>query len=105
MEERIRSIVEENAKHDRITTIAISGGSQPLILSSAFMESTINWNQVVFYFSDERCVELDDVDSNYGSWHKHFFSLVALFSILSYRNPFLKTIYIPLHLLFQIQRE
>lgn len=105
VEEKIRSIVEENAKHGRITSIAISGGSQPLLLSPAFMKSTINWNQVHFYFSDERCVKLDDVDSNYGSWNKHFFSHVSSLYVLSYRNLFLKTIYILLHRLFRIQRE
>lgn len=61
----------------KITTIAVSGSSQPILLAPAFSNSTVEWNNVHFYFSDERCVGLEDPDSNYAAWNTHFFTPVC----------------------------
>ena len=36
------------------------------------MKAKIDWSFVDFYFSDERCVSLDDPDSNFGAWNRLF---------------------------------
>jgi 6-phosphogluconolactonase len=50
-------------------TIALSGGSTPRALYSLFaseaFSSRINWNDVQFFWSDERCLPPDDPESNY----------------------------------------
>lgn len=71
--ERIATIVEDNKREGKITTLAVSGSSQPKILAPWFLEAPIDWDSVDFYFSDERVVSLDDPDSNFAAWNTHFF--------------------------------
>lgn len=78
LEERIAQIVQENAEQGRSTSIAVSGSSQPVILAPVFLKSLIDWKTVHFYFSDERCVGLEDPDSNFAAWNTHFFIPVLL---------------------------
>ena len=49
--------------------IALSGGSTPKIFFeelSKNYEDKFDWNQIHFYWGDERCVPPDDDESNYG---------------------------------------
>ncbi|KAM3573886.1 hypothetical protein VYU27_004156 [Nannochloropsis oceanica] len=46
-------------------TLALSGGSMPGLLGGLTSVSGVDWTQVYVLFSDERCVSLDDADSNY----------------------------------------
>ena len=82
--ERVSEIVQNNANKGKTTSIAVSGSSQPILLGPVFMDLSLPWNMVHFYFSDERCVGLDDADSNFAAWNKHFFIPVYyyFFSIL-----------------------
>ena len=82
--EKVCDIVQNNAKQGKTTSIAVSGSSQPILLGPVFMDLSLPWNMVHFYFSDERCVGLDDADSNFAAWNKHFFIPVYyyFFSIL-----------------------
>ncbi len=53
--------------------IAISGGSTPIPIFEYFVRhyhSTIDWNSVIVYWVDERCVSPDDEQSNF----KHAFN-------------------------------
>ena len=70
---RVEEIVEQNRSHGKKTSIAVSGSSQPALLSPFFMKAKIDWSFVDFFFSDERCVDLDDPDSNFGAWNRWFF--------------------------------
>ncbi len=49
--------------------VALSGGSTPRLLfeklASAKFRGKIDWNKVIVFFGDERCVPLDHSDSNY----------------------------------------
>lgn len=61
--------------------IAISGGTTPNLLFSAlagkYARSPI-WNNIYFWWVDERMVPPDDADSNYGTAYKLFFSQIEI---------------------------
>ncbi|MCZ4292609.1 6-phosphogluconolactonase [Vibrio sinaloensis] len=62
--------------------ISLSGGSTPkmlfkLLASDAYATS-IQWNNLHFWWGDERCVAPDDVESNYGEANALLFSQVNL---------------------------
>lgn len=46
-------------------TLALSGGSMPGFLVGLASVADVDWPHVYVLFSDERCVQLDDEDSNY----------------------------------------
>src|SRR3954453_22449606 len=59
------------AKHGRFT-IAVSGGSLPKLLSADLRSNTnVDFSKWHVFFADERCVPLDDPDSNYLELKKH----------------------------------
>jgi 6-phosphogluconolactonase len=67
--ERAAEFIVMLAEMHRPFTIALSGGSTPralysLLASNAY-SSRINWNNVQFFWSDERCLPPDDPESNY----------------------------------------
>lgn len=68
----VKEIVSNNEQKGRHTTIAVSGSSQPLLLSKLLTDGSISWKNVEFYFADERCVPYDHPDSNYYAWSKAF---------------------------------
>ncbi|WP_162048228.1 6-phosphogluconolactonase [Vibrio taketomensis] len=62
--------------------ISLSGGSTPkmlfkLLASEQYAES-IQWNNLHFWWGDERCVAPDDAESNYGEANALLFSQVAI---------------------------
>ena len=68
----VKEIVSSNEGKGRHTTIAVSGSSQPVLLSKLLADVSISWKNVEFYFADERCVPYDHPDSNYYAWSKAF---------------------------------
>jgi 6-phosphogluconolactonase len=66
-EEVIRTATDAVAQRGRFT-IALSGGSTPknlYTLIAANASATLPWNQMFFFWGDERHVPLDSPDSNY----------------------------------------
>jgi 6-phosphogluconolactonase len=57
-------------------TIALSGGSTPRALYERLAISNQAWAETEVFFSDERCVPLDDPDSNYRMAHEALLSKV-----------------------------
>lgn len=62
--------------------ICLSGGSTPkglfaYILANDYVH-TINWNQLHFWWGDERCVSEDDEQSNYGEAKRLFFNYIDI---------------------------
>jgi 6-phosphogluconolactonase len=58
----------ELAKKDTVS-ISLSGGSTPKAIFdywSANCQDTIDWNKLIFFWGDERCVPPDDSMSNFG---------------------------------------
>lgn len=54
--------------------VALSGGSTPLglfqLLGSDTYRATVPWQQIHFFWVDERCVPPQDEESNYGQFRK-----------------------------------
>ncbi|MGF1911537.1 6-phosphogluconolactonase [Vibrio kasasachensis] len=67
---------------DRPVHISLSGGSTPKmlfkLLASAPYAESIQWQNLHFWWGDERCVAPDDVESNYGEANALLFTQVAL---------------------------
>ena len=61
--------------------IALSGGSSPKILFSIMAEKygwSTRWNHVHFFWVDERCVDPDDHESNYGMTRRLLFERIDI---------------------------
>ena len=67
--EKVADLLEERSKHciekNGLVNIAISGGSLPAIVAIALARREIDFSKWRIYFADERCVPLDDKESNY----------------------------------------
>ena len=66
--------VNEYAEEGRQLHIALSGGSTPVNIFRQLAEQTTQdqWENVSFYWGDERCVPPDDPESNYGNARETF---------------------------------
>ena len=62
--------------------ISLSGGSTPKMLFKLLAQAPyaegIQWNNLHFWWGDERCVAPDDAESNYGEANAILFSQVNL---------------------------
>ncbi|AHC15520.1 6-phosphogluconolactonase [Salinispira pacifica] len=62
--------------------ICLSGGSTPLklfkLLSAPPIRDHIDWEQLHFWWGDERCVPPEDDQSNYGQAHRILFSTIPI---------------------------
>ncbi|NOS85634.1 MAG: 6-phosphogluconolactonase [Ignavibacteria bacterium] len=61
--------------------IALSGGNTPIELFKILAEeykNKIEWNKINFYWVDERCVQPDSPESNFGNAEKFLFSMVDI---------------------------
>jgi 6-phosphogluconolactonase len=62
-------------------TIALSGGTTPVLLFKALNENfaeSIDWKYVHFFWGDERCVPPDNDESNYGMAQRKFLSSIEI---------------------------
>ncbi|CAM9830532.1 unnamed protein product, partial [Heterosigma akashiwo] len=73
LEEFSRICTQESGKF----TIAMSGGSMPKLLAN-LVGKDINFEKWHVFFVDERCVPLDDDESNYKACLEHLFSKVPI---------------------------
>ena len=62
--------INEASRKQHSVHIALSGGSTPVALFQLLAQlpytESIPWNNVHFYWADERCVPPEDAESNYG---------------------------------------
>ena len=62
--------------------ISLSGGSTPNLLfdylASSHFSTTINWQQLHFWWGDERCVAAEDPESNYGQCKQRLFDHITI---------------------------
>ncbi len=61
--------------------VAISGGNTPQIFFNKLVENykeTIRWNNICFFWVDERCVAPADSDSNYGMTKQYLFDKIQI---------------------------
>eukprot|EP00602_Paraphysomonas_sp_CaronLab_P002106 CAMPEP_0185026730 /NCGR_PEP_ID=MMETSP1103-20130426/11060_1 /TAXON_ID=36769 /ORGANISM="Paraphysomonas bandaiensis, Strain Caron Lab Isolate" /LENGTH=222 /DNA_ID=CAMNT_0027560403 /DNA_START=150 /DNA_END=818 /DNA_ORIENTATION=+ len=59
-------------------SVALSGGSMPKLLSGLADRNDVDWAAWHVYFADERCVPLDDDDSNFKACNSSFLSKVPI---------------------------
>jgi 6-phosphogluconolactonase len=65
----IAGMIAESANREIPFSIALSGGSSPELLYSVLgdrFSDSVKWDNVCFFWGDERCVPPDHPDSNYG---------------------------------------
>jgi 6-phosphogluconolactonase len=74
-------MIRESAKKMKPFTIALSGGTTPEILFKILGEKyavTVPWNNVHFFWVDERCVPPENNESNYGMTQRVFLSRIEI---------------------------
>jgi 6-phosphogluconolactonase len=63
-------------------SMAVSGGSTPLvmfnILAEPYYKDNLKWDKVHFFWCDERCVNQDNSESNYGSAKRILFDRIDI---------------------------
>ncbi|MDR1809991.1 MAG: 6-phosphogluconolactonase [Prevotella sp.] len=75
-----RFMAEQVLQGKERATIALSGGSTPKTLFDYWgrHKTALNWDRLLFFWGDERCVPPDDSESNYGMTCRHLFDHVAV---------------------------
>jgi 6-phosphogluconolactonase len=71
----------EMAKEMDTLHVALSGGSTPKLIFDVLAASyghTIDWNNIHFYWGDERCVPPTDEQSNFKMTQEHLFSKIKV---------------------------
>jgi 6-phosphogluconolactonase len=63
--ERVVSAIESARAKRGVAHVALAGGSTPARMYELLADRTTDWRDVHLWLSDERCVPLDDADSNY----------------------------------------
>ena len=74
--QKLQEIINNNSR----VNIALSGGSTPKAIfdyMSVEYKDSIDWNNVHFFWGDERCVPADHDESNYKMTHDHLFSKIG----------------------------
>lgn len=72
---------KENNSENKKLYVALSGGSTPKILFDLLAKnyaSEVNWENVVFYWGDERMVSETDPESNYGEAKRLLFDNINI---------------------------
>ena len=75
------NMIKENKDSNFPFTIALSGGDTPGPLFSVLGDQhrdAVNWNNVHFFWVDERCVPPDNQESNFGMTQKVFLSKIKI---------------------------
>ncbi len=79
--EKIYSLASQKKSENEETFIAVSGGSTPKSLFNTLADEyseKINWENIHFFWVDERCVPPEDQDSNYGMTKKFLFDKIEI---------------------------
>jgi len=80
--ETLANSLVEYSKQDKPVHISLSGGSTPKllfkVLAKAPFAASIKWDNLHFWWGDERCVAPNDAESNFGEAQALLFSQVAL---------------------------
>ena len=79
--EKVLNMVKDSVIRTKPFNIAISGGRTPIILfeliASEYQDPS-HWDDVHFYFADERCVPPDHPESNYGMIYESLLRYLSL---------------------------
>lgn len=72
----LKNIIQELLQDSDTITIAVSGGSSPLPVYKKLSDCKIEWNRIIFFLVDERCVSILDPESNYRNINNIFFKKI-----------------------------
>jgi 6-phosphogluconolactonase len=79
--EELVFLIAESAKTNKSFTVALSGGSTPELLYSVLgdhFSQSVQWDNVHFFWGDERCVSPDDPQSNFGMTERAFLKKIKI---------------------------
>lgn len=71
--EKLRNLLNNSSE---IVTVALSGGTTPLPILAKLSQENIDWQRISFFIVDERCVQIEHAESNYGNIKKVFFDKI-----------------------------
>lgn len=74
--QRIVQTIQKTIAEKNHFYIALSGGSTPQPIYSALAKLDLPWDKISFFFSDERAVSINNVESNYYQATMHLFNYV-----------------------------
>ncbi|WP_318465957.1 6-phosphogluconolactonase [Photobacterium leiognathi] len=78
----LADIMMTMSKQSKTVHISLSGGSTPKLLFKTLAQAPyatdVNWNNLHFWWGDERCVEPTDPESNFGEANELLFQNVAI---------------------------
>ncbi|MDI1240405.1 MAG: 6-phosphogluconolactonase [bacterium] len=69
----VATLANEAIRETGLFTVALSGGSTPLLLYKTLLDAAVDWERVFFYFGDERNVAADEDASNFKGANKSLF--------------------------------
>jgi len=75
--------ISRNPTEAKRLSLAISGGNSPIALYKLWREEyshELFWNNIDFYWVDERCVSSESTESNYGNFLREFFNYMEISS-------------------------
>lgn len=72
-----------NIDKDKYTSIGICGGRSIVTFLSVFLKQNFSFRRSHFFLVDERCVPLNNEDSNYNLLNKNFFSKMVDENLIS----------------------
>jgi 6-phosphogluconolactonase len=74
-------LINDAGKSKKVLNIALSGGNTPGLLYSILGDNfsdSVSWENVHFFWGDERCVPPEDPESNYGMTKKALFNKIRI---------------------------
>ena len=74
-------MINKSSLNKKVFTVALSGGSTPALLFSLLGDNfskSVKWNNVHFFWGDERCVSPDNAESNYGMTKRMLFNKIDI---------------------------
>jgi len=84
-EEVVRSLADDlkvYSQQDKPVHVSLSGGSTPkmlfTLLATPAYATSITWDNLHFWWGDERCVAPDDAESNFGEANTLLFSQIQI---------------------------
>ena len=72
----LKIAIEELLQESDLINIALSGGSSPLPVYEKLATFNLEWDRIVFFLVDERCVPITSPESNFRNINKSLFEKV-----------------------------
>ncbi len=76
--DKFAALANINIQKKASFTVALSGGNTPKLLFANLAKLELNWEKILFFFGDERCVSLTNKNSNYYHAEKLLFSQIKI---------------------------